>query len=170
MEWSGKYVDLGVPGRSSSRRDKLQADSLRRDLSSKYRKSPRTPERLVSASLHSMFFVPRLLSSARFLFPRFCLFGREICVSTVRLSPVKIASAGSAPTNSANGKGRNLLTCLGRDLKSMAVRQLIREEVWKVLQELGLAPKAPVPVPPTVSKKSHPELRLVRPDGPSPAG
>jgi hypothetical protein len=59
---------------------------------------------------------------------------------------------------------------LGRDLKSMAVQQLIREEVWKVLQELGLAPKAPVPVPPTVSKKSRPELRLVRPDEPSPQG
>ena len=57
---------------------------------------------------------------------------------------------------------------LGRDLKSMAVRQLIREEVWKVLRELGLAPKAPVE--PTVSKKSRPELRLIRPDEPSPAG
>jgi hypothetical protein len=37
-----------------------------------------------------MLFVPRLLSSARFLFSRFCLFVREICASTVRLSAVKI--------------------------------------------------------------------------------
>ena len=57
---------------------------------------------------------------------------------------------------------------LARAVDSMAVRQLVREEVRKVLQELGLAAKTPVP--PLVSKKSRPELRLIHPDEPSNPG
>jgi hypothetical protein len=52
---------------------------------------------------------------------------------------------------------------LRRDLNSLAMRKLIREEMWDTLRHLGVVPATSQP-PPLPSSKSRPALSVVPTD------